>query len=72
MENLITINDPEYFDAQAILYDIKEDKDSHTEEEYQEAKSIVDEANYLHQEERESHYVTPHYPDAPEGSIWDY
>jgi len=69
MENLITINDPEYFDALVI---IQEDKNSHTEEELELAKSIVDEANYLHQEERESHYVTPHYPDAPEGSIWDY
>ena len=68
----ITGNDVEYYNSLAILHDIEKDEDSHTEEAYQEAKQIVDDVKYEIKRERESSYRQSHYPNAPEGSIWDY
>jgi len=70
MKNAIEVNSPEYLDACDIIHD------PHIEELpekiVKEARIIVREAEMLEESERRSQLTEPHYPDAPEGSIWDY
>lgn len=72
MKKEITVEDSEYFEACEIIFEFIEGSGAYSEKEYKEAKLIKENADWLHKKEVESHYVEPHYPNAPEGSIWDY
>lgn len=61
-------NEEGYYEALEII----DNAEQYTKEEVENALTIKEECEYELQKERESHYVQPHYPDAPEGSIYDY
>ena len=67
----ITINDEKYYDALSILEDYYNGKEVDMKD-VTKAKGIVNHAEFLSELERQNSYCKPHYPDAPEGSIWDY
>ena len=70
MKNQIKLED--YYNAESIINAMDDEHIEFNQEDYDKYKNIVSDFHYFNQLERESHYVTPHYPNCKEGSIYDY
>ena len=70
MKNPITFE--QFIEANEIVDAMDNNYMEFNEDKYQEAKGIISDFNYFSRKEKESHYIAPHYPNAIEGSIFDY